>query len=121
MQYHRTGGNKPALLLVQSITDAGWCWTRFAQVLEQEYDVVIVDARGHGHSDAPETGYSPQDHVADIDGIIEDLALEKPVLIGHSIGASIAAMVAGEYPNLISRIVLEEASWCSPGTESMQA
>ena len=42
MHYHRTGGNKPALLLGQGITDAGWCWTRFAQDLEQENDVINV-------------------------------------------------------------------------------
>ena len=111
MHYHRTGGDKPPVVLSHGITDSGLCWPRVAQALAQDYNVVLVDARGHGHSTAPETGYSAQDHAADMAGLIEALALEKPALIGHSMGAVIAATVAGEYPHLISRIILEDPVW----------
>ncbi len=120
IHYYRTGGDKPALVLAHGITDHGMCWRRVAQALEQEYDVIMVDARGHGHSDAPETGYSSQDHAADLAGLIEGLALEKSTLIGHSMGASNAAKVAGEYPNLVSRIILEDPVWRLNKVESAQ-
>ena len=86
IHYHRTGGDKPALLLSHGITDHGMCWRRVAQALEKEYDLIMVDARGHGHSDAPETGYSSRDHAADLAGLIEALALEKPKLRSAGVG-----------------------------------
>ena len=55
MHYHRTGGDKPALVLSHGATDSGLCWTRVARVLEADYDVIMPDARGHGRSDAPAT------------------------------------------------------------------
>jgi len=120
IHYHRTGGDKPALVLAHGITDHGMCWRRVAQALEKEYDLIMVDARGHGHSDAPETGYSSKDHAADLAGLIEALMLEKPILIGHSMGASNAAMVNIEYPNLVSRTILEDPVWRLDAVESAQ-
>ena len=57
LHYTRTGGTKPPLVLAHGLTDDGLCWTPVAEALEAEYDVIMVDARGHGQSDAPETGY----------------------------------------------------------------
>ena len=120
IHYHRTGGDKPTLMLSHGITDHGMCWRRVAQALEKGYDLIMVDARGHGHSDAPETGYSSRDHAADLAGLIEALALEKPTIIGHSMGASNAAVVAGEYPYLMSGILLEDPVWRLDAVESAQ-
>ena len=66
IHYNRTGGDKPPVVLAHGFTDNGLCWTRAAQVLEQDYDVIMYDARGHGFSDAPESGYSTEDHAADL-------------------------------------------------------
>ncbi|MBV9356972.1 MAG: alpha/beta fold hydrolase, partial [Chloroflexi bacterium] len=64
--YARTGGDKPVLVLAHGASDSGLCWTRLAQALEGEYDVVMPDARGHGHSDAPESAYGSVDQAADL-------------------------------------------------------
>src|SRR5882672_8468662 len=58
IHYSRTGGDKPALVLSHGATDSGLCWTRVARALEADYDVILPDARGHGLSDAPPSGYS---------------------------------------------------------------
>ena len=48
IHYYRTGGvNKPPLILAHGFTDNGLCWTRTAEALMSEFDVVIVDARNH--------------------------------------------------------------------------
>ena len=39
LHYYRTGGNKPPLILLHGITDSGLCWTRFAESLENEFDI----------------------------------------------------------------------------------
>ena len=50
MYYTRTGGSKPQVLLLQGVTDDGGCWTRVAGNLEIQFDVIVMDARGHGRS-----------------------------------------------------------------------
>ncbi len=49
--YYRTGGEKPALLLLHGFNEYGLTWLRVAKELEQDYDIIMVDARGHGRSD----------------------------------------------------------------------
>jgi len=108
LHYWRTGGDKPPLVLSHGITDNGLCWAREAEVLESAFDVIMVDARGHGLSDRPEHGYLPGDHAADLAALIEALALDRPRLMGHSMGAMTTALMAYERPDLVSRMVLED-------------
>ena len=109
LTYHRTGrGENPPLVLAHGITDSGLCWTRVAKALEKEYDIIMVDARGHGESDRPEDGYSPDDHADDLAGLIEGLGLEKPRVMGHSMGASTVSNLASHYPHLVGKVVLED-------------
>ena len=111
LHYHRAGGDGPPLVLSHGITDNGLCWTRVAQVLQADFDVIMVDARGHGLSDAPDTGYTPDDRAADLAGLVQALGLEKPCLMGHSMGADTTAVAAATYPGLASCVILEDPPW----------
>lgn len=111
IHYYRTGGDKPPLVLAHGFTDSALCWTRLAQALEQGYDIVMVDARGHGHSEAPEEGYDYDSHAADLAGVIEVLGLERSALMGHSMGAIAAATTAANYPQLVRCAILEDPPW----------
>ena len=111
LHYHRTGGQKPPLVLLHGITDSGQCWVRLAQVLEADYDLIMVDARGHGLSDKPESGYTIDDHAADVAGLIQDLGLDKPAVMGHSMGAATATTLGAMYPTLVGCLILEDPPW----------
>jgi N-formylmaleamate deformylase len=111
IHYHRTGGNKPPLVLSHGFSDNGLCWTRVARALEKNYDLIMPDARGHGLSDAPGEGYDDEDRAADLAGFIQALELNRPALIGHSMGAATTAMTAVRYPGLVGCIVLEDPPW----------
>lgn len=56
IRYYRTGGEGPPVVLAHGITDSGLCWTALAEELQQDYDVVMYDARGHGESEDPGGG-----------------------------------------------------------------
>lgn len=119
LRYHRTGGGKPPVVLLHGITDNGLCWTRVAQALESDYDVIMPDARGHGESDKPASGYRAEDHAADVASLIELLGLHRPVLLGHSMGADVAAHVAALYPILVGGLIAEDPPWrLNPQPES---
>jgi len=110
MHYYRTGGDKPPVVLAHGITDNGLCWTRLAQALEQDYDLIMFDARGHGLSDAPGV-YNREAHAADLAGLVKALALEKPALIGHSMGAGNVTVAVATHPDLASGAILEDPPW----------
>ena len=111
VHYARTGGDKPPFLLAHGLTDYGLCWTPVAQALERDYDLVMPDARGHGLSSAPETGYDYATLAADLLALIAALGLERPLLMGHSMGAATVAQVAAVRPDLPRAVILEDAPW----------
>jgi len=115
VHYVRTGGDGPPLVLAHGFSDNGLCWTPVAQALEGDYDVIMPDARGHGLSEAPETGYEMEDQVADLVDFTQALGLERPALMGHSMGASTVALMAARHPELVSCAVLEDPPWREGG------
>lgn len=111
LHYWRTGGDKPPLVLCHGITDNGLCWRRAAQVLAADFDLIMVDARGHGLSGRSQAGYSADDHADDVAALIEALSLERPRAMGHSMGANTVSLMAFKRPELVSTIVLEDPGW----------
>lgn len=119
IHYTRTGGDKPPVVLSHGVTDDGLCWTPVAQALQVDYDVVMVDARGHGRSEAPSSGYGPLEQAADLAGVITGLGLQMPFLLGHSMGAATTLVLAGTYPDLPGAIMLEDPpDWWMPEKQS---
>ncbi|MDQ2653273.1 MAG: alpha/beta hydrolase [Chloroflexota bacterium] len=108
IHYTRTGGNKPVVVLAHGVTDTGLCWSALAQALESEFDLVMVDARGHGKSDGPEGSYGPDVQAEDLAALITALGLEQPAVLGHSMGAGTALVLAGTHPGLVGSILLED-------------
>jgi N-formylmaleamate deformylase len=108
LHYTRTGGHGPQVVLAHGFSDDGLCWTPVAQALASEYDLVMVDARGHGRSDGPEQGYGSAEHAGDLAGLISGLGLQRPAVLGHSMGAATALALATTYPDLPGAILLED-------------
>lgn len=111
IHYHRTGGPGPILLLIHGFTDNGLCWSRVARQLEANYDMLMLDSRGHGLSGKPEKGYSGNDLAADVAGVVEALNLGPVMILGHSVGALTAVTVAAKYPELVCGLMLEDPIW----------
>lgn len=107
LQYYRTGDGPP-LVMAHGFFDNGRCWAPLAEDFADDYDVIMYDARGHGLSDAPETGYDIESRVADLVGIITELDLNDPILLGHSMGGATAASTAAKHPTLLRAVVLED-------------
>jgi len=107
LQCYRTGAGPP-ILLAHGFYGNGRRWVPVADELTDGYEVVTFDARGHGRSGAPEGGYTLDDRVADLRGVVRGLGLDDPVLVGHSMGAATAAWAAARHPDLVRGLVLED-------------
>jgi N-formylmaleamate deformylase len=108
IHYYRTGGNKPAVVLNHGACDDGLCWTCLVKELEQDYDLIMPDARGHGKSSSGKGDYSTRQRVADLAGVIQAMNLNLPVVGGHSMGADTSMHLAAEYPQLARAVFLED-------------
>jgi N-formylmaleamate deformylase len=109
IHYYRTGSaNKPSIILLHGVMDSGQCWPRVARDLQERFDVIMPDARGHGRTAGSLEGLSYNVLAADVAALIHALDLEKPYFFGHSMGAITAATVAANYPQLARAIILED-------------
>ncbi|ELZ18504.1 alpha/beta hydrolase [Haloterrigena salina JCM 13891] len=107
LRYYRTGTGPP-IVLAHGFNDTGRRWVPLAEDLAADYEVIAYDARGHGRSDAPETGYRLADRIADLHGLVTALDLEDPVLVGHSMGGGTVAWTAARRPTLAKGVVVVE-------------
>jgi N-formylmaleamate deformylase len=115
IHYYRTGGSKPPVVINHGAGDDGLCFTRVVKELEQEYDVIMPDGRGHGKSSPGNHDYSSQPRVEDLAGLIRALKLDRPVVGGHSMGADTSMGLAASYPELVRGIFLEDPPIILPG------
>jgi pimeloyl-ACP methyl ester carboxylesterase len=116
LHYWRTGGDKPALVMAHGSSDDGLCWTNLAKEFTERYDIIMFDARGHGLSDPPTSADLPDVQVEDLAGLIKALKLDKPILMGHSMGSASVAHFAAKYPDVPRAVVLEDPALVRPAT-----
>ena len=69
INYYRTGGEKPPIILLHGFSDNALSWNQVPVFLEADFDVVLIDARGHGSSGLAEDGASPEARTGVGDGI----------------------------------------------------
>ena len=115
IHYYRTGGDKPQLVINHGAGDDGLCWTHVVKELEQDYDVIMPDARGHGKSESGKGDYSTRQRVLDLVSLMEALNLDRPVVGGHSMGGDTSMHLAADYPQLARGIFLEDPPIILPG------
>ena len=118
--YVRTGGQgKPALVLVHGFSDNGLCWQMQAAELENEYDLLMPDAIGHGLS-ARVARDQETDMTADLAEFIRAQGVERPIVGGHSMGGSVAGQLGARYPGSLRALILEDPAWGFDETPSAE-
>lgn len=104
------GALEPPILLLHGLSSNSWYWERVARLLTNRR-LVALDQRGHGLTGkAPDTprlpeGYGMRELIADVSFMVARLGLERPVVVGHSWGATVALEVVGTQPGLASGLV----------------
>ena len=105
--YECAGEGEKHVVLQHGLSDYGACWgDMISDLSENGYRVALMDARGHGRSGKPDVGYDLNTMTADLMALIRHLKLDRPVVIGHSMGASMTARAASSYPEELRAIVL---------------
>ena len=84
-------------------------WQRAISDFRDRYRLILVDLRGHGKSDKPETGYHMDEMARDVIGIMDHLALERAHVVGSSLGAEVGLSMAANYPDKVISLVCDGA------------
>lgn len=107
--HFRDWGNAgaPPLLIVHGLRDHSHSFDDLARGLLDRFHVLALDLRGHGDSET--TPYYSFGHfVMDLRNMVRALRLERPILIGHSMGGEVVAHYSGCFPDVPSRVVIVE-------------
>ena len=116
LMVYRSGMGAPLLLLVHGITGSALYWHTILPALARRYQVIAIDARGHGRSAelaAPGSriSYAAHRHAADLVAVLDGLGIARAALMGHSMGAENVACCAASYPERVVCTVLEDPPW----------
>jgi len=112
LRLHEWGAEgEPGVLLLHSLAAHGHWWDGVASGLRDRYHVIALDLRGHGGSEwAPAgpggQGYGFVDYVGDVAAVIDLLGWQRPVVMGHSLGGYLAALLAATHPERVGAVVL---------------
>lgn len=110
--YEKTGEGSPILLLHGNGEDHT-IFDALIPLLEKTHTVYAIDSRGHGASN-PTDEYSYEGMADDIAQMAEALEIERPILYGFSDGGIVGLLLAMNYPNLLSRLIISGAN-LNPG------
>ena len=110
LYYDVQGEGEPALLFVHGWMMSSELWREQVAAFGKTHKVVRFDLRGFGQSSKPAGEYTLETFADDLDFVIGKLRLKKPVLIGWSMGVSIAAIYATAHPEKLSRLALVDGT-----------
>lgn len=115
LHYLDYGGGQPEIVVLAGITSPAITWDFVVRELRDLGRIVVPDLRGRGLSDAPASGYGLREHADDLLGLLDVLGVERPVLLGHSQGARVAAAFAVAHPGRAGALILLDPPLSGPG------
>ena len=105
VHYNHYGKGFP-LVFLHGFSANAWLWAYQAPILAHKYHCVVIEARGHGLSSKPLTGYSIPDMAADDAAVLAALGIDRAILVGNSMGGMRAMQMSLDYPHLVAGNVI---------------
>lgn len=94
------------IVLIHCFSCAMDWWDGMLPMLERKHRVIAVDLLGHGGSEKPGSGYTPQNQALVVSEALERLHVKDAEVVGHSLGGAVTVALAQEHPQLVGRAVV---------------
>ncbi|MFB6152634.1 MAG: alpha/beta fold hydrolase [Halodesulfurarchaeum sp.] len=107
--YYVTRGAGPPIVFVHGMLMTTRMWDHQRDALSDRFRTIAYDVRGHGHTGAStQPQYSIEGFAADLDALLEALAIDRAVICGLSMGGAIAQAFAAAHPEKVAGLVLAD-------------
>jgi len=100
----------PALVFSNSLGTDFRLWDRIVPAFAGRFRIIRYDKRGHGLSEAPPPPYAMEDHVTDLESLLDLLGITQAIVAGLSVGGMIAQGLAARRPHLVRGLVLADTA-----------
>jgi pimeloyl-ACP methyl ester carboxylesterase len=109
LAYEEAGRGDPPFLFIHGVACDRSYFAPQAEQFRRGHRTVSVDLRGHGESDKPRQEYTMSGFADDLAWLCQQLNVERPVVVGHSLGGVVSMVLAAQYPDLPTAIVMVDA------------
>ncbi len=103
--YEERGSGDPVMLLT-GLGGVGASWGPQIARFAREFRTIVPDHRGAGKTDAPETGYTIEQHASDMAGLLRALGAAPAHIVGSSTGGAIGQVMAIDHPDTVCSLTL---------------
>lgn len=112
-------GPRPKVVMLHGLVIdnlSSWFYILAAPIAAAGFDVHLVDLRGHGRTEMPDEGYSVDQNVDDLVGLLDAWGVDEPVhFFGNSFGCVVSLALAHRHPERVASLFLIEAHFSVPG------
>ena len=98
------------LVFLHGYSCNAWIWSYQVPLLAHNYRCIVIEARGHGRSSKPLSGYSIQAMAADDAAVIASLGIDRAILVGNSMGGMRAMQICLDTADLVTANITSRAS-----------
>ncbi|OIV43408.1 alpha/beta fold hydrolase [Flavobacterium johnsoniae] len=107
----KTGKGKQAIIFIPGFASSGEVWNETRTAFEKDFTCYTLTMAGFAGV-KPQPNPSFENWKTEIANYIKDNKIEKPILVGHSMGGGLTLAIAADYPELIGKIVVVDALPC---------
>lgn len=105
------GGSGRPILLLAGLGDTAHIFDDFAPTLTERHRVYAMTRRGFGNSSSPDSGYDFDRLADDVVGVVDSLALEQPIIVGHSFAGEEMHIVGNRHASKVAGLIYIDAAF----------
>jgi pimeloyl-ACP methyl ester carboxylesterase len=94
------------IVLIHCFSCAIDWWDGVRPALERHHRVIAIDLLGHGGSEKPGSGYTPQNQAKLVAEALRQLHVREAEIVGHSLGGAVSVALATQDPDLVKRVAI---------------
>ena len=110
-EVHKTGQGEKSIIFIPGFASSGEVWNETIAKFEKEYTCYSLTMAGFAGV-KPQINSSFKNWEISIVDFIKDNKIEKPIIVGHSMGGGLALAIASDFPNLVDKIIVVDALPC---------
>ncbi|WP_419418402.1 alpha/beta fold hydrolase [Legionella sp. D16C41] len=107
--YYETHGQGEPIIFIAGFSVDHTVWQDVLTYLQDDYQLILLDNRGAGQTDAPNTAYTIKQMADDVVALCDKLGFSKVYVVGNSMGGCIVQTLAYHYPDLLQSAVISNS------------